>query len=57
MSKPARVVKPTAPSTLGAKKTLKDLFDERDLTRPGSKEEKQAVEKILESVFPDTNAG
>lgn len=57
MSKPARVAKSTAHPTTRSKKTLKDLFDERDAARPGSKEEEQAAEKILESLFPDTNAG
>jgi hypothetical protein len=39
-----------------ALKELKELFDERARTRPGSKEEEQAAEKILESLFPDSNA-
>jgi hypothetical protein len=39
------------------KKSLERLFEERDRTQPGSKEEEQAAKKILESVFPDTNAG
>jgi len=30
---------------------LNKLFDERDSTRPGSREEKQAVEKILQAIF------
>jgi hypothetical protein len=55
MSKQAHVAKSTAPA-IGPKKTLKDLFDERDRTRPGSREEEQAAEKILETLFPDTNA-
>jgi hypothetical protein len=38
------------------KKTLKQLFEERDRTRPGSKEEEEATKKILEATFPDTNA-
>jgi hypothetical protein len=37
------------------KKALKQLFEERDRTRPGSREEEQAAEKILEALFPDTN--
>jgi hypothetical protein len=57
MSKPARSAKSTAHPATSPKKPLKDLFDERDATRPGSKEEEQAAEKILESLFPDTNAG
>ena len=42
---------------LNSKKSLKELFEARDLTQPGSREEEQAAEKILEAVFPDTNAG
>ena len=33
--------------------TLKDLFSQRDSTRPGSKEEDQVVEKIIEAIFPE----
>jgi hypothetical protein len=44
------------PPAASSKKTLKQLFDERDRTRPGSREEEQAAEKILETMFPDTNA-
>lgn len=50
------MAKSTATPVIGPKKTLKDLFDERDRTRPGSREEEQAAEKILETLFPDTNA-
>jgi hypothetical protein len=57
MSKQAHAAKSTATQTVSPKKKLKQLFDERDRSRPGSKEEKQAAEKILESLFPDTNAG
>jgi hypothetical protein len=56
MSKPVNVAKSTATSAPSSKKTLKKLFEERDRTRPGSREEEQAAEKILEAVFPDTNA-
>jgi len=49
MSKQPNVVKPTA--TPSSEKTLNKLFDERDSTRPGSREEKQAVEKILQAIF------
>ena len=56
MSKPARAAKSTATPPKDAKKTLKALFQERDASRPGSREEEQAAEKILESLFPDTNA-
>lgn len=38
------------------KKPLKQLFEERDRTQPGSKEEERATERILEEIFPDTNA-
>jgi hypothetical protein len=55
-SKPAHSAKSTAHPATNPKRPLKDLFDERDATRPGSKEEEQAAEKILESLFPDTNA-
>ena len=54
MSKPPqRTAGNTAVKT---KKSLKQLFEERDRTTPGSKEEEEAAKKILESVFPDTNA-
>jgi hypothetical protein len=56
MSKQANAVKSTVTSVPSPKKTLKKLFEERDRTRPGSREEEQAAEKILEAVFPDTNA-
>jgi hypothetical protein len=39
------------------KRHCKELFDQRDRTRPGSREKEQAAEKILEALFPDTNAG
>ncbi|MFZ0773078.1 MAG: hypothetical protein WCA49_00755 [Candidatus Sulfotelmatobacter sp.] len=56
MSKPAQPAKSTATPAPNPKKSLKELFEERDRTRPGSREEEQAAEKILEVVFPDTNA-
>ena len=56
MSKQAQVAK-SMPPAASSKKTLKQLFDERDRTRPGSREEEKAAEKILEAMFPDTNAG
>jgi hypothetical protein len=56
MSKQAHVAKTTPPAT-SSKKKLKELFDERDRSRPGSQEEEKAAEKILEALFPDTNAG
>jgi hypothetical protein len=57
MSKNAPAAKSTATQGVNPKKKLRDLFDERDRTRIGSKEEEQAAEKINESLFPDTNAG
>jgi hypothetical protein len=57
MSKQAPAAKSTPTPAVSPKKTLKDLFDARDRTRPGSKEEEQAAERILETLFPDTNAG
>ncbi len=56
MSKSAHVAKAAPASTASPKKSLKELFDERDHTLPGSKQEEQAAEKILEAMFPDTNA-
>jgi hypothetical protein len=38
------------------KKTLKELFCERDRTSLGSKEEGASAVKILEAIFPDTNS-
>jgi hypothetical protein len=48
--------KPSADNATKTEKTLKKLFDERDRTNPGSREEEEAARKILETVFPDTNA-
>jgi len=56
MPKQTHAEKPATTPAASRKKTLKRLFEERDQTRPGSKEEEQAAEKILEAVFPDTNA-
>jgi hypothetical protein len=56
MPKQTHAAKPATTPATGRKKTLKQLFEERDRTRPGSREEEQAAEKILEAVFPDTNA-
>jgi hypothetical protein len=42
---------------LDLKKSLEVLFETRDRAKPGSKEEELAAERILEGVFPDTNAG
>jgi len=57
MSKPAHDTKSTEAPAANSKKTIKELFNDRDRARPGSKDEKQAAEKILESLFPDSNAG
>jgi hypothetical protein len=56
MSKQANAAKSTTTPAPSSKKALKRLFEERDRTRPGSREEEQAAEKILEALFPDTNA-
>jgi hypothetical protein len=48
--------KPAADNASKTEKTLKKLFDERDRTSPGSREEEETARKILETVFPDTNA-
>jgi hypothetical protein len=55
MTRPAHITRPEEP-TASSKKTLKELFEERNRTRPGSKEEEQAAEKIAEAIFPDSNA-
>jgi hypothetical protein len=51
MPKKANSAKSSTPSL---KKSLKKLFEERDRTRPGSSEEEQTAEAILEAVFPDS---
>lgn len=56
MAKQSSVAKPTTPAEKASEKNLKKLFGNRDRTRPGSREEEPAAEKILEAVFPDTNA-
>jgi ribosomal protein L9 len=55
---PKHAVHPkTASSAVDAtKKTLEELFQQRDRTPPGSKEEAAAAEKIAEAIFPDSNA-
>jgi hypothetical protein len=57
MAKQAQTTKPTPSQATRSKKSLQQLFDERDRTRPGSREEEKAAEKILEAIFPDTNDG
>jgi hypothetical protein len=47
---------PTSKPTSARSKNLKDLFEDRDNARVGSKEEREAVEKILETIFPDTHS-
>jgi hypothetical protein len=56
MTKQAQTTKAAPAPATRSKKSLKQLFDERDRTRPGSREEEKAAEKILETIFPDTNA-
>jgi hypothetical protein len=56
MAKQSRTAKETSAPAAPSKKSLKQLFEERDRTQPGSREEETAAEKILESIFPDTNA-
>jgi hypothetical protein len=56
MAKPTQTAKAEPTPAAPSKKSLKQLFDERDRTRTGSREEEQAAEKILETIFPDTNA-
>jgi hypothetical protein len=46
----------SAPTPVRSKKSLKQLFNERDRASQGSREEEKAAEKILEAIFPDTNA-
>jgi hypothetical protein len=48
---------PVKSTSTDDKKELEELFEKRNRTEPGSKEEEDAAKKILESVFPDTNAG
>jgi hypothetical protein len=56
MSKQPQAAKSTAIPAVSPKKSLKELFDERDRTRPESGEEEKAAKKILEAIFPDSNA-
>jgi hypothetical protein len=56
MVKQSNVRKSTTTPKESPENSLKKLFENRDRTRPGSREEKQASEKILEAIFPDTNA-
>jgi hypothetical protein len=56
MSKRTNAAKSAATPERSPKKALNRLFEERDHTRPGSREEERAAEKILEALFPDTNA-
>jgi hypothetical protein len=55
MSKQTRTTRTAAAPAVKPKKTLRQLFEERDRTRAGSKEEERAAEEILKTVFPDTN--
>jgi hypothetical protein len=56
MAKQVQTTKTAPAPAVRSKKSLKQLFEERDRTRQGSKEEEKAAEKILEAIFPDTNA-
>lgn len=56
MSRQAQSAKEAPTPAVRTKKSLKQLFDERDRTDRGSREEQKAAEKILEAIFPDTNA-
>jgi hypothetical protein len=56
MAKHAETAKVEPTPAARSKKSLKQLFDERDRTDTGSREEEKAAEKILETIFPDTNA-
>jgi hypothetical protein len=56
MAKQMQTSKTPPAAAVRSKKSLKQLFDERDRTSQGSREEEKAAEKILEAIFPDTNA-
>jgi hypothetical protein len=56
MTKQVQTSKTAPTPAVRSKKSLKQLFDERDRTSQGSREEEKAAEKILEAIFPDTNA-
>ncbi len=56
MPEPNHPARSRATPAASPKKTLGELFEERDRARPGSREEEEAAKKILETVFPDTNA-
>jgi hypothetical protein len=36
--------------------SMKELFKHRDSTEPGSQEEDQAVDRIMEAMFPNSHA-
>jgi hypothetical protein len=36
--------------------SVKELFAQRDVTQPGSKEEDHAVENIISAMFPNTGS-
>jgi hypothetical protein len=36
----------------GFTEVMKELFEQRDATKPGSQEEDQAVDRIMEAMFP-----
>jgi len=57
MPKQAHITKSPVTPSAESKQALQELFDQRDRAQPGSREEKEAAEKILKAIFPDTNAG
>jgi len=46
----------TGVASAPAPASLKELFKQRDATKPGSKEEEKAVDRIMEAMFPDSHA-
>jgi hypothetical protein len=56
MTKQVQTSKTAPTPAVRSKKSLKQLFDERDRSSQGSREEEKAAKKILEAIFPDTNA-
>jgi hypothetical protein len=53
--KPKRAALPTTVPT-ETPVSMKDLFEQRDATQPGSKEEDQTVDRIMEAMFPGSHA-
>jgi hypothetical protein len=47
----------TKPSSrVNSPASLKKLFAQRDAAKPGSKEESQAVDRIMKTMFPNSHA-